>query len=316
MRTSDIDWGAPPIHAIVLGELGTGKTSFMAQAAKFSQCAWVITDPNTLPTLLSLGLDVEYETFAETDLTQVSAFNDLCDYVDKILNTWTKEGKNNPSSTLIIDGIPGLMDLAMYRAMFLKGNTPPKKGNSSTSSLRGDPLGYYRAGKNTGLQELKSISDMGDYNVMGSMVKHMLSHIAMQPCNVLCSCHILAEKDATGNIVEDICVNRAMKQPVPSRFSEAWVIRSEEHPLAGGGSRTVRVIDTRASISRYARTAYEHILMKREKAYLPYLRDKIIAGLKKEDRNTLDYMDPGEVVIDQDKKATSNATQKGGWTAK
>jgi hypothetical protein len=316
MRTGSIKEHEPPLHGIILGELGHGKTTLCAQATHFSECVWAITDPNTLPTLMALGIDVEYDTFVDTSLSQPTAFNRLVDFIDTTLSRWAEAGELNSSKTFVLDGITGLLPIAMNRALVLKGLTPKNtgKGRAKIDTKAGDPLGYYKT-NDEGLVSLRSISDLGDYNVMGAMVKHLLTHLAIQTCNVFVTAHIVRENDKAGHLVEDICTNKALKQEIPSRFTEAWVVRAED-VMREGELTTVRTIDTRPSVSRYARTAYEHILDRREKAYLPYLRDKIIAGMKQETGNTVNKFDPGDIEIDQNVNFLVNAGQKAQWAVK
>jgi hypothetical protein len=311
-RTSDLDREHPKLNLFLMSELGAGKTTLMSQFSEVCEnVAWAITDPNTLPTLLALGIDVEYETFIDTDLRAPQAFSRLVEWTGRVFTEWDRDEKLNTKSAFIVDSITGLLPIVMNHTLKISGHLPeaPRPGAPVDKA---SPMGYYgqsSSGSNS-VTVLKSISNLGDYNVMGSLVKHYLNHICCQSCHVGMTAHINKTTDKLGNQTEVLQVNPALQQEAPSRFNEAWVLRVEE--IDG---KAVRVVDTQALVSRTARTCYEHILAKREKAYLPYLLTKIYKGLKERGPDELkNRFDPGEVEIDQEKNF--NAPTQRGWSLK
>ena len=193
---------APPFHALVYGDSGTGKTYSLRTLPKpvFVFCA----DPDGMVTLRGFdGIDFVYLT----ESPQMTAVSKL----EEALETFERDLRGRYAS-VAFDSLTSFGDILMNHCIRLTGK---------------DPLDMFPSRYKKGEGVLLGPSQQ-DYGNEMTLIQRFVSKVLTWPINVVFTAHAEIVKDQiTGKVIGGPMLTGKLRNKLPNLFTEVYLTKRE-----------------------------------------------------------------------------------------
>lgn len=239
----------PWLKILLWSKSGTGKTTLCGTMREFGPMYFFDCD---IRMNVLAGLDIEYDTYSDPKPEFPTGF-------DKIMAKLDILHKNNPYTTVVLDGLTTLVPLVM---------------NASVEAVN-QAMTNKRVGK--------TVPNLPDYNAFKHFMDKLLLKFCSLKCHTVLTGHEVTDKDdISQRVFRNVACPGKAGDLLPGYFNEVWRMEVGEEAVPGkqGVYQETFKVRTRPTSVVSARTSYPKALGILEPASVPEMYAKINAWLQ------------------------------------